>query len=76
MIQGDGGNAKWARVLMVEGGPQTDYTNLGQCQGMNTPNPITIQSCVGIQPNTTQLNFAFIRDVIFPYFLTSEGRPM
>ncbi len=38
MIQGDGGNAKWARVQMVEGGPQTDYTNLGQCQGMNTPN--------------------------------------
>ncbi len=25
---------------MVEGGPQTDYTNLGQCQGtcINTPN--------------------------------------
>uniref|UniRef100_A0A672T674 Metalloendopeptidase n=1 Tax=Sinocyclocheilus grahami TaxID=75366 RepID=A0A672T674_SINGR len=34
MIQGDGGNAKWARVQMVEGGPQTDYTNLGQCQGV------------------------------------------
>ncbi|RXN15244.1 meprin A subunit beta-like protein [Labeo rohita] len=33
MIQGDGGNAKWARVQTVEGGPQTDYTNLGQCQG-------------------------------------------
>ncbi|RXN36398.1 meprin A subunit beta-like protein [Labeo rohita] len=33
MIQGDGGKAKWARVQTVEGGPQTDYTNLGQCQG-------------------------------------------
>ncbi len=71
MIQGDGGNAKWARVKRVKGGPQTDYTNLGQCQGMNTPNPIT-----RIQPNTTQLSFALIRDVIFPYFITSEGRPM
>ncbi len=71
MIQGDGGNAKWARVQRVKHGPQTDYTNLGQCKGMNTPNPIT-----SIQPITTQLNFAFIRDVIFPYFLTSEGRPM
>jgi len=37
MIQGDGGNAKWARVQTVEGGPVTDYTTLGQCQGMNTP---------------------------------------
>ncbi|KAL1254555.1 hypothetical protein QQF64_016784 [Cirrhinus molitorella] len=34
MIQGDGGNAKWTRVQTVEGGPQTDYTNLGQCQGV------------------------------------------
>ncbi|XP_026121721.1 meprin A subunit beta-like [Carassius auratus] len=34
MIQGDGGNAKWARVQMVEGSPQTDYTNLGQCKGV------------------------------------------
>ncbi|KTG40559.1 hypothetical protein cypCar_00043056 [Cyprinus carpio] len=33
MIQGDGGNAKWARVQRVKGGPQTDYTNLGRCQG-------------------------------------------
>ncbi|XP_016394217.1 meprin A subunit beta-like, partial [Sinocyclocheilus rhinocerous] len=32
MIQGDGGNVKWARVQRVKGGPQTDYTNLGQCQ--------------------------------------------
>ncbi|KTF71086.1 hypothetical protein cypCar_00049992, partial [Cyprinus carpio] len=32
MIQGDGGNAKWARVQRVKGGPQTDYTNLGQCK--------------------------------------------
>ncbi|XP_067273230.1 meprin A subunit beta isoform X2 [Pseudorasbora parva] len=34
MIQGDGGNAKWARVQTVEGGPKTDYTTLGQCQGV------------------------------------------
>ncbi|XP_052442213.1 meprin A subunit beta-like [Carassius gibelio] len=34
MIQGDGGNAKWARVQRVKGGPQTDYTNLGQCKGV------------------------------------------
>ncbi|XP_048036581.1 LOW QUALITY PROTEIN: meprin A subunit beta-like [Megalobrama amblycephala] len=34
MIQGDGGNAKWARVQTVEGGPKTDYTTLGQCQGI------------------------------------------
>ncbi|XP_050956851.1 meprin A subunit beta isoform X1 [Labeo rohita] len=33
MIQGKGGNAKWARVQRVKGGPQTDYTNLGRCQG-------------------------------------------
>uniref|UniRef100_A0A671LGU1 Metalloendopeptidase n=1 Tax=Sinocyclocheilus anshuiensis TaxID=1608454 RepID=A0A671LGU1_9TELE len=32
MIQGDGGNAKWARVQRVKGGPQMDYTNLGQRQ--------------------------------------------
>ncbi|RXN38302.1 meprin A subunit beta isoform X1 [Labeo rohita] len=38
MIQSKGGNAKWARVQRVKGGPQTDYTNLGRCQGMNTPN--------------------------------------
>ncbi|XP_073686011.1 meprin A subunit beta-like, partial [Garra rufa] len=34
MIQGDQGNAKWARVQRVKGGPQTDYTNLGRCQGV------------------------------------------
>ncbi|XP_042603297.1 LOW QUALITY PROTEIN: meprin A subunit beta-like [Cyprinus carpio] len=34
MIQGDGGNAKWARVQRAKGGPQTDYTNLGQCKGV------------------------------------------
>uniref|UniRef100_A0A8C1XPY1 Metalloendopeptidase n=1 Tax=Cyprinus carpio TaxID=7962 RepID=A0A8C1XPY1_CYPCA len=34
MIQGDGGNAKWARVQRVKGGPQTDCTNLGQCKGV------------------------------------------
>ncbi|XP_059369045.1 meprin A subunit beta-like isoform X1 [Carassius carassius] len=34
MIQGDGGNAKWARVQRVKDGPQTDYTNLGQCKGV------------------------------------------
>ncbi|XP_059369044.1 meprin A subunit beta-like isoform X2 [Carassius carassius] len=34
MIQGDGGNAKWARVQRVKGGPQTDYTNLDQCKGV------------------------------------------
>ncbi|XP_073672759.1 meprin A subunit beta-like [Garra rufa] len=34
MIQGDQANVKWARVQRVKGGPQTDYTNLGQCQGL------------------------------------------
>uniref|UniRef100_A0A8C1RXW3 Metalloendopeptidase n=1 Tax=Cyprinus carpio TaxID=7962 RepID=A0A8C1RXW3_CYPCA len=34
MIQGDGGNAKWARVQRVKGVPQTDYTNLGKCKGV------------------------------------------
>ncbi|XP_052442205.1 meprin A subunit beta-like isoform X3 [Carassius gibelio] len=34
MIQGDGGNAKWARVQRVKGGPEMDQTNLGQCQGV------------------------------------------
>ncbi|XP_043076039.1 meprin A subunit beta isoform X13 [Puntigrus tetrazona] len=34
MIQGNGGNAKWARVKRVRGGPKSDYTNLGQCQGV------------------------------------------
>ncbi|KAL0164218.1 hypothetical protein M9458_039971, partial [Cirrhinus mrigala] len=32
MIQGTGGNATWARAQRVEGGPQTDYTNLNRCQ--------------------------------------------
>ncbi|XP_051511762.1 meprin A subunit beta [Myxocyprinus asiaticus] len=34
MIQGEGGNALWARVQMVEGGPKNDFTTLGQCQGV------------------------------------------
>ncbi|KAI4892500.1 hypothetical protein NFI96_018308 [Prochilodus magdalenae] len=34
MIQGEGTTAKWARVRTVEGGPVTDYTNLGQCSGL------------------------------------------
>nr|XP_055042858.1 meprin A subunit beta isoform X6 [Misgurnus anguillicaudatus]XP_055042859.1 meprin A subunit beta isoform X7 [Misgurnus anguillicaudatus] len=34
MIQGEGGNARWARVQTAEGGPKTDFSNLGQCQGV------------------------------------------
>ncbi|XP_052393489.1 meprin A subunit beta isoform X2 [Carassius gibelio] len=34
MIQGDGGNAKWARVQRVKGGPRMDHTNLGKCKGV------------------------------------------
>ncbi|XP_073711996.1 meprin A subunit beta isoform X7 [Misgurnus anguillicaudatus] len=34
MIQGEGGNARWARVHTAEGGPKTDFSNLGQCQGV------------------------------------------
>ncbi|KAA0708778.1 Meprin A subunit beta [Triplophysa tibetana] len=33
MIQGEGVNAKWTRVQSAEGGPKTDFTVLGQCQG-------------------------------------------
>lgn len=48
MIQGDGGNAKWARVQTVEAGPTTDYTTLGQCQGIWTP----INTKAGFNPTT------------------------
>ncbi|XP_036437514.1 meprin A subunit beta [Colossoma macropomum] len=33
MIQGDDTTGKWVRVRSVEGGPNTDYTNMGQCNG-------------------------------------------
>uniref|UniRef100_UPI003AABE8F2 meprin A subunit beta-like n=1 Tax=Centroberyx gerrardi TaxID=166262 RepID=UPI003AABE8F2 len=33
MIQGPGGNAKWEQRSSVTGGPQTDFTNMGQCKG-------------------------------------------
>ncbi|XP_071343405.1 meprin A subunit beta [Trachinotus anak] len=32
MIQGLG-NAKWEQLSSVNGGPQTDFTNMGQCKG-------------------------------------------
>ncbi|XP_023284970.1 meprin A subunit beta-like [Seriola lalandi dorsalis] len=32
MIQGPG-NAKWEQRRSVRGGPQTDFTNMGQCKG-------------------------------------------
>ncbi|XP_038572752.1 meprin A subunit beta-like [Micropterus salmoides] len=32
MIQGPG-NAKWEQRSSVKGGPQTDFTNMGQCKG-------------------------------------------
>ncbi|XP_063323159.1 meprin A subunit beta-like [Pelmatolapia mariae] len=32
MIQGSG-DAKWEQLASVAGGPQTDFTNLGQCKG-------------------------------------------
>ncbi|XP_072528882.1 meprin A subunit beta [Salminus brasiliensis] len=33
MIQGEDVKGKWERVRSVAGGPVTDYTNLGQCNG-------------------------------------------
>lgn len=33
MIQGESGNARWAQVQTAEGGPKTDFSNLGQYQG-------------------------------------------
>ncbi|XP_029906015.1 meprin A subunit beta-like isoform X1 [Myripristis murdjan] len=33
MIQGPGGNAKWEQLSSVSGGPQSDFTNQGQCKG-------------------------------------------
>lgn len=35
MIQGTDAKAKWVRVKNVDGGANTDYTNMGQCNGMN-----------------------------------------
>ncbi|XP_049444937.1 meprin A subunit beta-like isoform X2 [Epinephelus fuscoguttatus] len=32
MIQGPG-NAKWERLTCARGGPQTDFSNMGQCKG-------------------------------------------
>jgi len=55
MIQGDGGNVKWARVQTVEGGPVTDYTTLGQCQGMNTLN-----TKAGFKPTMFCFHFLFL----------------
>uniref|UniRef100_A0A667ZV39 Metalloendopeptidase n=1 Tax=Myripristis murdjan TaxID=586833 RepID=A0A667ZV39_9TELE len=33
MIQGPGGNTKWEQLSSVSGGPQSDFTNQGQCKG-------------------------------------------
>lgn len=33
MIQGQGSNADWVRVAKVDGGPDTDYSNMGKCTG-------------------------------------------
>ncbi|KAL1022689.1 hypothetical protein UPYG_G00031060 [Umbra pygmaea] len=33
MVQGPGGNALWERRHSVAGGPNTDYTNMDQCDG-------------------------------------------
>ncbi|KAF5900444.1 meprin A subunit beta-like, partial [Clarias magur] len=34
MIQGNYAKAKWMRVKSVDGGPNTDFTNMGQCNGI------------------------------------------
>lgn len=34
MIQGMDPKAKWVRAKSLDGGPNTDYTNMGQCNGM------------------------------------------
>ncbi|KAI5619860.1 meprin A subunit beta precursor [Silurus asotus] len=34
MIQGEDAKAKWVRVKSVDGGANTDYTNMGQCNGI------------------------------------------
>ncbi|KAJ8012144.1 hypothetical protein DPEC_G00065620 [Dallia pectoralis] len=33
MIQGPGDQADWTRVTQAAGGPNTDYTNMGKCEG-------------------------------------------
>ncbi|KAM6962573.1 meprin A subunit beta [Aplochiton taeniatus] len=33
MIKGPGGKAKWDHVNTVPGGPHTDYTHMGECEG-------------------------------------------
>ncbi|XP_049454361.1 meprin A subunit beta [Epinephelus fuscoguttatus] len=33
MIQGEGDKADWERVATAEGGPSTDYSNMGKCTG-------------------------------------------
>ncbi|XP_076828981.1 meprin A subunit beta, partial [Brachyhypopomus gauderio] len=34
MIQGPGDQADWERVTKATGGPSTDYSNMGRCEGM------------------------------------------
>ncbi|KAK1879614.1 Meprin A subunit beta [Dissostichus eleginoides] len=33
MIQGEGKTADWVRIAKAEGGPNTDYSNMGKCTG-------------------------------------------
>ncbi|KAM9323129.1 meprin A subunit beta-like [Pholidichthys leucotaenia] len=33
MIQGQGAQVKWVRVAKADGGPETDYSNMGKCTG-------------------------------------------
>ncbi|XP_041098338.1 meprin A subunit beta-like [Polyodon spathula] len=33
MIQGSGDHADWEHVMQVDGGPMTDYTTMGKCEG-------------------------------------------
>ncbi|KAK0145297.1 Meprin A subunit beta [Merluccius polli] len=33
MVQGPGATAQWARVAKATGGPSTDYSNMGKCNG-------------------------------------------
>lgn len=35
MIQGEGKTADWGRIAKAEGGPNTDYSNMGKCTGEN-----------------------------------------
>lgn len=59
MIQG-AGNKKWERRASVDGGPQTDFSNMGECKGDSQPS-----TCLPVLPeiniNRTLLEITLIR---------------